>query len=1100
MLQEKIAQYKRKYLMDVLLRGIILALSVVIGYFVFINLAEYFLSLPSILRGFLLFSFIASVIWAIYHWIVSPLIKFFIKKSLDDQKAALQIGNFFPEIRDKLLNTLQLQAVAANSDLAKASIEQNTNYFSRFDFKEAIDLKHNRQYAKYLAIPLLIFLFISLFQPKIFTTSTSRIINYSKVYAPEAPFRFEIQNKNLTTFKGDDFTVELLMKGDALPDKVYLQTSDGRNLKMQAKEAGLFSYTFNKIHKNISFNFQASGFLSESYIIEVLERPSLQNFSLMLFYPKYINKPNERIENTGNLIVPQGTEVKWIFKTEKADQLSVKFQLESKSYLFKNDGSDNFEFSKKLMQSDNYEINLQNQFSTNKDTIIYSAKVIPDKYPSVTIRHYYDTVSYNSLIISGNASDDYGISDINLMYRHAKDADSLSKVNFQKLDINFNSKLNNQSFFHALNLSELNLMKGSSLEFYVEVWDNDGVNGRKYSKSELFKFEIPSEKEIRKEAEKASQNTQDQLEKTLNKAKQLQQNLQDFQNRIKGKNKLEWQDKKQIENLLKEKQQLDEEIKKIQQFNEALQQKKNLLEQNEKVAEKAEQLQKLMNELLDEETKKLYEELNKLLEQNYLNNNIQDMLKNIDMKNQNLEKELNRAIELFKRLKFETKSQEIAKDLKELAEEQEKLSEQTKEAKKEEDFQKTLEKQKELNQKFDDLRKEMKELDELNKDADLNQEENLEQLEQDQQEINQEQEKASQSLENKKKKEASDAQKKSAQKMKEMGEKMSQMMQEMEMEQMQEDYDALRMILENLMRLSFSQEELMVSFRDVKRIDPNFVKLSQQQLKLKDDAKIIEDSLIALSQRLFMIQSFVTRELGEMNKYMDESIDAIKKRVPEIASSKQQFTMTSINNLALLLDDILQQMQDNMSMSGSSGSKTNKQKNKQKGSSKLSDLQKQLNQQIEQLKKSGKSGQTLSEELAKLAAEQEMIRQALKKMQEGKKEIGKDGTNGDLGKILEQMEKSEEDIVNKKLTDELIRRQKDIMTRLLESEKAQRERDEDEQRKAETAKKQLKDSINSQFAEYIKSKEAQIELLKTIPASLNQYYKRQVGEYFKRIK
>ena len=72
------------------------------------------------------------------------------------------------------------------------------------------------------------------------------------------------------------------------------------------------------------------------------------------------------------------------------------------------------------------------------------------------------------------------------------------------------------------------------------------------------------------------------------------------------------------------------------------------------------------------------------------------------------------------------------------------------------------------------------------------------------------------------------------------------------------------------------------------------------------------------------------------------------------------------------------------------------------------------------------------------------------------------------------------------------------MTRLLQSEKAERERDLDEKREAEQAKVN-KRRVPPQFEEYFKQKEQQIELLKTIPPALSPYYKQQVNEYFKKL-
>jgi hypothetical protein len=89
--------------------------------------------------------------------------------------------------------------------------------------------------------------------------------------------------------------------------------------------------------------------------------------------------------------------------------------------------------------------------------------------------------------------------------------------------------------------------------------------------------------------------------------------------------------------------------------------------------------------------------------------------------------------------------------------------------------------------------------------------------------------------------------------------------------------------------------------------------------------------------------------------------------------------------------------------------------------------------------------------------------------------------------------------VNKRITAQTLERQKQIMTRLLESEKAMRERELDQQRKAETAKSQRWRESPNTFSEYLKNKEKQIELLKTIPPALSPYYKQEVNEYFKKM-
>ncbi|GAA4830555.1 hypothetical protein [Algivirga pacifica] len=1120
MLENQIKRYKHRYYLNAILKGSILALTLVLSYFLLINTLESLGSFGKGTRAFLFFSFLGVFLFSMIFWVLRPLYPLINQgKQISDTKAAKQIGKSFPNISDKLLNTLQIINANPNNDLVKASAEQRHKEFKQVDFAQAIDYRVNTKYLRYLFAPFLIILLITLIRPQFFTANTEKIVNFEKEFIPKAPFNFNLLNHDLTAFRNEGITITLNLSGDALPNDAFIETSDGRKFKMVAGKNGNFEYEFKKIQKGFDFRFTAVGYHSHQYTLKVLERPSLNNFIAELRYPKYIGKKDETISNTGNLTIPEGTEIKWLFETQKADQLQLLFQdkegqaTDSITTIQK---GNLFEYTTKAKSSMPYSVKLQNEFSTNKEAITYYLDVVKDEFPSINMKQYEDTVLYSFLALGGNVTDDYGIRGLNLKYRVREEGSKTGK--FQKIKIPFNQKAINQSFYYRFDIEALKLKDGETMDYYVEVWDNDGVNGWKRSKTAVYQFKFPDQTEMKKTLAEANEKTSNSIDKTLKKSEKLQQKLENIQNKLKGRKQLTWQDKKELSKLLDEKKALDNELQKLQeQYQLSHEKQEKFGQQNDELLQKSQELEKLMDELLDEETKELYEELNKLLEQNYINQNLQDNLENLNQKQKNLKNELDRALELFKKLKVEQKADQIIKDLKDLSKEQDELSKETEKAK-DQDLKESQDKQDKLNKEFEELQEEMKELNQMNKELE-NPQQDFEEFKQEQQNISKDQENAQKQLQQGQKKNASQSQKNAAKRMERMAKNMEQSMQSSEMETLQENYDDLRQIMDNLIRLSFEQETLMKEFKTIKRIDPRFVTLSQEQLKLKDDAHYIEDSLMALSKRVFEIQSFVTREVTEMNKYMDESVDAIKRRVPELASSKQQFAMTSINNLALLLNDILDKMQ--MQMSQNMSGKQMKQK--QQGSPSLSDLQKQLNQQIQDLKKSGKSGRQLSEELAKLAAQQEMIRNALKQQmgeggnpmqmgeqgklgKEGKekgtdgKEGGKEGGNSAYDKLMKEMEKTEEDLVNKQLTEDLIRRQKEIMTRLLESEKASKERELDNKRKAETAKKQLNSQSPPNFDEYLKKKEMQIELLRTIPTSLSQYYKQQVNKYFEKIK
>jgi hypothetical protein len=177
----------------------------------------------------------------------------------------------------------------------------------------------------------------------------------------------------------------------------------------------------------------------------------------------------------------------------------------------------------------------------------------------------------------------------------------------------------------------------------------------------------------------------------------------------------------------------------------------------------------------------------------------------------------------------------------------------------------------------------------------------------------------------------------------------------------------------------------------------------------------------------------------------------------------------------------------------------------------MSQMQKQINEQLEQMKngqkqkgKEGEKGkpgeqgqgdkQSSSEQFARMAAEQEALR---RQMQEYMEQLKSQGETGDAGmsKIMEDMEKTEQDLVNKRITEETMQRQEEIYTRLLKHEKAAREREKEERRESNEAKNQDYSNPN-QFLEYKRLLLKEVELLKTVPPDLKPFYKRKVNEYF----
>jgi len=1088
-------QYKQKYYLSRLLRGTLITIGLVSTVFLALAVTEHYGRFNSTGRLIFLLLLSSSFLYTCISWIIIPIIKLINNdKALSNEEASKQIGSYFPEIKDKLTNTLQLHAInTADNSLILASIQQKTKELNSFSFSGAINLSENRKYLRYVLPPIILITSLLIIIPSFLTESTARIIKYNKSFPVPAPFKFNLLNKSLTVFKNQDFDLNLELKGEEIPDQCYIVVRNQR-FKLKRSSDGLFSYAFKNVQRNESFYFEAAGFESEKQSLQVRVKPDIRSLDVLLQYPAYLKKPQESIRNSGNLTLPEGTITTWNFETINAAQLLIAFESE-KNKLYKGvDDNGLFRFKRTLRNDDKYSVIVKSSDSGELEPVQYTIHVIKDQFPAISVEEFRDSVLMEQVQFGGSLSDDYGISRL-LVHYSIKNADKkLTKQGFKPVPIESNKA--NQTFYFTWSFDSLNIEPGQEIEYYFEVFDNDGVNGAKSTKSKFFTWKIPTREELSEELKTASTSASDQFQQTVMEATKLSREMQQLEEKIKAKKQLTWQDKKAMEDMVKKHKELEKELQDLKNNLEQLQNKQNKFDpSSQEISEKMKQLEKLMNELLDDETKKMMEELEKMLQQNVNKEDLEKALKNLNNKDKLLEKELERNLELFKQMQFDRQLENSIQKLEELSKKQEELSQKTLEQK--ESKEELTKQQEQLNKEFEQHKEEMKNLNELNKE--LENKKPMDELDQEEQEISEEMKNSSEQLQNNQGKKAGASQKKASDQMKKLSDKMKSMKMSMESQQASENLKDLRQILDNLLHLSFEQEALMKEFRKVQQSDPRYIALGQQQLKLKDDSKVIKDSLYALAKRVSQIEAFVTKEVVQMNQHMDAAAQHIRERRPDLATSDEQYSMTSMNNLALMLNEVLKQMQQDMAdsepkMSGSQCKQPKPGKGKPKPGN-MSDMQKQLGQKIEQLKKSGQSGRALSEELAKLAAQQEMIRKSLQEMENLMKQQGQKPGN-ELKNLNDMMEQTEKDLVNKNITNETLMRQREIMTRLLEAEKSVRERDWDNTRESKTAI-QKPNEYPPSLEKYLKAKERQMELIKTIPPSYTPYYKQEIDEYFK---
>jgi hypothetical protein len=319
------------------------------------------------------------------------------------------------------------------------------------------------------------------------------------------------------------------------------------------------------------------------------------------------------------------------------------------------------------------------------------------------------------------------------------------------------------------------------------------------------------------------------------------------------------------------------------------------------------------------------------------------------------------------------------------------------------------------------------------------------------------------------------------------------------MQQMAEDAHLVRILLENVVHASHEQEALMTEIGKMRTDDPSLVEKIIHQKEIADNFNMVRDSLRSMALRQPMIQNFVFDELHTIENQTENAMKQLNDLKLSQAVRHQQTAMMSMNNLALMLAESLENMENSMeSMGIPMQSCQSKPGQSQQSMQKMQQLQQQLSEQLKQMQQQMEQGQqsqnSMSEEFARMAAEQEMLRQGMQKMLDEMKENGQIGDDG-LNEIIKEMEKLEEDLVNKRINQEMIERSRKIESRMLESQKAQEKREQEEKRKSNEYKGSHFDRKIDELL-YKETLKKNQEFLKTNPIEYAPYYQNKINEYY----
>ena len=271
--------------------GIQSAVMAGVSVFTFFALLEMLFHFSSTVRTILILIFLVIFIGALGYLFLLPMLKYFnIFRRTDYFKTAGKVGQSFPEVKDELLNAMQLVSKynlssLYSSSLINAAFYQVYNKTKTIRFESIVSFKKVKNLLFYFS-GLIAFAFIMLFYVPGLNAASVRLIKFREEFIPPQKFYFEVEPGNFKITKGDDVRISFKVIGP-VPKETdlaikYEEQTDFTYQKILADSTGKYNFDIHAVRQSFKYYAQAENLKSEVYTIEVIDRPIIKTFDLTI--------------------------------------------------------------------------------------------------------------------------------------------------------------------------------------------------------------------------------------------------------------------------------------------------------------------------------------------------------------------------------------------------------------------------------------------------------------------------------------------------------------------------------------------------------------------------------------------------------------------------------------------------------------------------------------------------------------------------------------------------------------------------------------------------------------------------------------------------
>ncbi len=1052
-----------------------------------------------------LFGFIISLF-------IVPLLKYFgVFRKTDYLKTAAKVGIQFPEVKDDLLNAMQLVSeekpeAKYSKNLIEAAFYGVYSKIKGVDFSSIVSFKKAKQFLLYFAGIVFFCGVLLAFIPGL-KAASYRLVNYNREFIPPPKFIFEVEPGNSEVTKGNNLTISIRVKGE-VPKEVFLdiKNKDQTNFEQQqifSDSLGNYRYEMPAVRNSFQYYAAAENIKSEVYLIEVIDRPIVKTFEVTVNSPAYSKIPPVNQKDNGNVTALIGSVVELkIGSTKNLTKAKLEFDDTTKKELEVNGFQAQGKFS--VRKDVDYKIILTDgNDNQNLSPITYSIKALYDAYPSIDIVSPNQNVSLandNRLPLDAKISDDYGFTKLLLHYKTSSSKYEKTQNDFKTIEIPININLNEEEVSYIWNLTDLNLSAEDVVTYYIEIFDNDNVSGPKSTKSPSFTIRVPSLDELLNKAGDVQTHSENDLKDAYKQAQELKQKLNDISNELKqDKKDISWQEKQKIEQSLDQFKKLQDKVNDISKNLDKMQ--KNL-QQNDLLSketlQKYMELQKLFDQMSNDEMKKALQQLQDVL-QKMDRKMTQEAMENMKFNEEQFKQSVERTLNLLKRLQVEQKVDDLLKRTDQITKEQKDVLDKTKNTSSSDQNEKNQlsEKQNDISKELDDYSKEMsdlsKKLDEL-KDLPKDQLDKMKN-EFDKQQNQKLSNNASQQIKQNEMQQAQQNQSQISQNMGNMKQQLQQFQQSISQQSQMQAFREMMKITDNLITLSKQQEELK---KKSQQMDPNsseFDKIGEKQNDIENNLDKVMQQMGALSQKTFAITPEMGKALGDAKNEMNKSMTGLQNRNSGIAALGQGKAMEALNEAADMMKNSMEQM---MKGGGQGGMMSLMQQLQQ-----MAGQQMNLNNLTQMLQQGMKGNMSMQQqaELQRLAQQQDIIRKSLEQLN---KEAMRSGESkkipADLNEIAKKMEEVVTNLTSEPLNDKTVQEQEHILSKLLDAQRSVNQRDYENKRESESGKELVRQSpADINFSSQNGKNKIRDELNKAVQEGYTKDYEDLIRKYYEAL-